>query len=121
MIFLSVLVLCVISTVTKLTVALPNEVPYSACEDMKAKGPGHRYAIPQNSKAPYEYKFQHKSIKNTESLEFTIHQKDGGKPFKAFMIQARDDSSETPSKPIGTFWPKDDNARTVTCTNSYAS
>lgn len=118
MISFAILALCALSAH-----ASRNFVPDSACVDMRPKGPGHRYADPQptSTKAPYEFKLDHSTIRNTESVEFTIRAKHADKPFQGFMIQVRDDDSETPTMPIGTFWSKSDDSRTVECTNPYVS
>lgn len=105
--------LCLV-VVGTLVSSYPFEVPTSACEDMTPKGPGHENSKPQNSKLPYDFVLERTTIRSSDTVEFTIRG-DKVKHFAAFMVQARDDKSATPLKPLGTFQPKDGNARTVTC------
>ncbi|XP_054282289.1 putative defense protein 1 [Macrosteles quadrilineatus] len=95
-----------------LAASYPFEVPVSACVDMMPKGPGHNDVAAQNSKIPYDFSLERVTIRSSDSVEFTIRQKAGGPTFAAFMVQARSGNSPTP---LGTFQPKGDNARTVTC------
>ncbi|KAG8258525.1 putative defense protein 3 [Homalodisca vitripennis] len=106
------LIILSLAAVAQLTSGYPFEVPTAACVDMTPKGPGHNNAAPQNSKVPFDFALQKNSISNSETVEFSINQKPGGPTFAGFMVQARAGNSPTP---IGTFQPKGDNARTVTC------
>uniref|UniRef100_A0A1B6LGD7 Reelin domain-containing protein n=1 Tax=Graphocephala atropunctata TaxID=36148 RepID=A0A1B6LGD7_9HEMI len=101
-----------VAAVVRLSSAYPFEVPASACVTMTPKGPGHNDAAPQNSKIPFDFSLERSTIRNSDTVEFTISQKSGGPTFSGFMVQARAGNSPTP---LGTFQPKGDNARTVAC------
>lgn len=112
-------VLCLVGVAT-LVSGYPFEVPTSACEDMTPKGPGHENKVPETSKVPFDFVLERSTIRNSDTVEFTIRS-DKAKSFSGFMVQARDDKSATPLKPLGTFQPKGSNARTVACSAENVS
>ncbi|VEN39079.1 unnamed protein product [Callosobruchus maculatus] len=82
--------------------------PESVCEDMLPKHP----VDAQKTKMPYKISVSKNQVKGGDAVDITI----GGKTFKGFFLQVRDDKG----KPVGEFQiPANDKyAKSVNCHNS---
>lgn len=107
--------LTVVLCLAGLVASHPTGVPTSVCVNMTPGGPGHGNAKPQSPPVPFQFTLNTTTTHDYVPVEFTIHSEDS-KTFAGFMVQARDESSSTPTKAVGTFHPKGNSpAKTMKC------